>query len=289
MSTRANLINVFIRNLENNINIQNICLNEKKYIDNKYITIGSRKTTYSEYRKFIKNSCLIDDIKNQALKILKLTKNEACDYRDNKKVQVYSKLNNLKVIKDIEGYIEIGISLIKQPSYIDKILGFCCVTGRRPAEIGCSADFSFVNIENLNFIGQLKTKSDDLKSYIIPCLMNTSDFLRYWRDFREQHTKNVIDKNEYSLNDFYSTELTKKFNSSYSKDMSMRVKKYFKNFLGEEVTTYNLRHTYATIATMKYNNMSNNLIHDDVFRAKILGHNENDLDSVNTYKQFLKV
>ncbi len=119
--------------------------------------------------------------------------------------------------------------------------------------------------------------------------MNTSDFLRYWRDFREQHTKNVIDKNEYSLNDFYSTELTKKFNSSYSKDMSMRVKKYFKNFLGEEVTTYNLRHTYATIATMKYNNMSDNLIHDDVFRAKILGHNENDLDSVNTYKQFLKV
>ena len=50
MSTRVNLINVFIKNLENNINIQNICLNEKKYIDNKYITIGSRKTTYSEYR-----------------------------------------------------------------------------------------------------------------------------------------------------------------------------------------------------------------------------------------------
>jgi len=289
MSTRANLINVFIRNLESNNNVQNICIDEKKYIDNKYITIGSRKTTYSEYRKFIKNSCLIDDIKNQALKILKLTKNEACDYRDNKKVQVYSKLNNLKVIKDIEGYIETGISLIKQPSYIDKILGFCCVTGRRPAEIGCSADFSFVNIENLNFTGQLKTKSDELKSYVIPCLMNTSDFLRCWRDFREQHTKNVIDKQEHSLNDFYSTELTKKFNSSYSKDMSMRVKKYFKNFLGDEVTTYNLRHIYATIATMKFNNMSDNLIHDDVFRAKILGHDENDLDSVNTYKQFLKI
>lgn len=289
MSTRANLINVFIRNLESNNNVQNICIDEKKYIDNKYITIGSRKTTYSEYRKFIKNSCLIDDIKNQALKILKLTKNEACDYRDNKKVQVYSKLNNLKVIKDIEGYIETGISLIKQPSYIDKILGFCCVTGRRPAEIGCSADFSFVNIENLNFTGQLKTKSYELKSYVIPCLMNTSDFLRCWRDFREQHTKNVIDKQEHSLNDFYSTELTKKFNSSYSKDMSMRVKKYFKNFLGDEVTTYNLRHIYATIATMKFNNMSDNLIHDDVFRAKILGHDENDLDSVNTYKQFLKI
>lgn len=289
MSSLAISINNFIRNLENSNNIKNVCLTEKKYIDNKYLTIGSRKSTYSTYRKFIKNSCLIDETKIETLKILKLTKNEASDYRDNKKVQVYSKLNNLKVIKDIEGYIETGIFLIKQPSYIDKILGFCCVTGRRPAEIGCSADFSFVNIENLKFIGQLKTKSDELKSYVIPCLMNTSDFLRYWRDFREQHTKNVIDKQEHNLNDFYSTELTKKFNSSYSKDMSMRVKKYFKNFLGDEVTTYNLRHTYATIATMKFNNMSDNLIHDDVFRAKILGHDENDLDSVNAYKQFLKI
>jgi len=289
MSTRANLINVFINNLESNNNIENLCLKEKNFIDSKYKTINSRKTTYSEYRKFIKNSSLIDDKKNIGLKILKLSKNEASDYRENKNIQVYSKLNNLKFIKDIEGYIETGISLIKKPSYIDKILGFCCVTGRRPAEIGCSADFYFVNKENLKFIGQLKTKSEELKSYVIPCLMNTSDFLNEWRIFREQHTKNVIDKKEHSLNDFFSTELTKKFNSSYSKDMSMRVKKYFKNFLGDDVLTYNLRHTYATIATMKYNNMNDNLIHDDVFRAKILGHNENDLDSVNTYKQFLKV
>jgi integrase len=289
MSSLATSINNFISNLKNNINIKDVCLTEKKYIDNKYLTIGSRKTTYSTYRKFVKNSCLIDEAKIETLKILKLSKDEATAYSNDKIDKVNFKLEHLKVITDVEGYIETGISLIKKQSYIDRILGFCCVTGRRPAEIGCSSDFSFVDINHLEFTGQLKTKSPELKNYVIPCLMNTSDFLRYWRDFREQHTKNVIDKKEHSLNDFYSTELTKKFHSSYAKDMSMRVKKYFKQFLGEDVTTYNLRHTYATIATMKFNNMSKNLYHDDKFRAKILGHNERDLVSVDTYKQFLKI
>jgi integrase len=289
MSSLSISINNFIKNLESNNNIKNVCLAEKKYIDNKYITIGSRKSTYSTYRKFIRNSGLIDNIKNETLKFFKLDREEAIIYRNDKVDKVNFKLENLKVITDVEGYIETGISLIKKPSYVDKILGFCCVTGRRPAEIGCSADFSFIDINCLEFNGQLKTKSDELKSYVIPCLMNTSDFLRYWRDFREQHTKNVIDKKEHSLNDFYSTEMTKKFNSSYAKDMSMRTKKYFNKFLGDDVTTYNLRHTYATIATIKFNNMSESLYHDDKFRAKILGHNERDLVSVDTYKQFLKV
>jgi integrase len=289
MSSLEISINNFIRNLENNCEIMNICLAEKKYIDNKYLTIGSRKSTYSTYRKHIKNSDLGDDVKYETLKFLKLTKDENIAYSNDKIDKVNFKLENLKVITDVEGYIETGISLIKKPSYIERILGFCCVTGRRPAEIGCSADFSFVDINHLEFSGQLKTKSDELKSYVIPCLMNTSDFLRHWQVFREQHTKNVIDKKEHNLNDFYSTELTKKFNSSYAKDMSMRTKKYFNKYLGEDVTTYNLRHTYATIATMKFNNMSKNLYHDDKFRAKILGHNERDLVSVDTYKQFLKV
>ena len=289
MSSLETSINNFIRNLEQNSETKNVCLADKQFIDAKYSTIGSRKSTYSAYRKFIRNSPLADNVKDETLKILKLTKDEATTYKRDKKIKVTLKLKNLRDIKDMEGYIETGISLIKKPSYIEKILGFCCVTGRRPAEIGCSADFSFVDINHLEFSGQLKTKNDELKSYVIPCLMNTSDFLRYWLVFREQHTKNVIDKKEHSLNDFYSTEMTKKFNSSYAKDMSMRTKKYFKKFLGEDVTTYNLRHTYATIATMKFNNMNESLYHDDKFRAKILGHNERDLVSVDTYKQFLKV
>lgn len=289
MSSLETSINNFIRNLEQNSEIKNVCLADKQLIDNKYSTIGSRKSTYSAYRKFIRNSPLADNVKDETLKILKLTKDEATAYKRDKKTKVTLKLKNLRDIKDIEGYIETGISLIKKPSYIEKILGFCCVTGRRPAEIGCSADFSFVDINHLEFSGQLKTKNDELDSYVIPCLMNTNDFLKEWENFREQHTKNVIDKTIHNLNDFYSTELTKKFNSFYATDMSMRTKKYFKRFLGEDVKAYNLRHIYATIATIRFNNMSEDDLHNDVFRANILGHQENDLDCVNTYKQFDKM
>ena len=165
MSSLEISINNFIRNLENNSNIKNVCLAEKKYIDNKYLTIGSRKCTYSAYRKFIKNSGLIDEVKNKTLKIFKLDREEAITYRNDKVDKVNFKLENLKVITDIEGYIETGISLITKPSYIDKMLGFCCLTGRRPAEIGCSSDFSFVDINFLEFSGQLKTKNAELKSY----------------------------------------------------------------------------------------------------------------------------
>ena len=76
MSSLETSINNFIRNLENNNDINNICLTEKQYIDNKYLTIGSRKSTYSTYRKHIKNSDLDDVVKYQSLKFFKLTKNE---------------------------------------------------------------------------------------------------------------------------------------------------------------------------------------------------------------------
>ena len=79
MSNLTISINNFIRNLENNNSIKNTCLAEKKYIDNKYVTIGSRKSTYSAYRKFIRNSGLINDAKNESLKILKLSKTR-CDF-----------------------------------------------------------------------------------------------------------------------------------------------------------------------------------------------------------------
>ncbi len=122
MSSLATSINNFISNLENNNNIKNVCLAEKKYIDNKYVTIGSRKSTYSAYRKFIRNSGLIDNIKNETLKIFKLDREEAIIYRNDKVDKVNFKLENLKVITDVEGYIETGISLIKKDNQLLNLL-----------------------------------------------------------------------------------------------------------------------------------------------------------------------
>jgi hypothetical protein len=281
-------IEPFLISLENNKNVKDICIFEKKYLDGYYSTIGSRKNAYSKYRMRVENSNLNDEIKNIVKNILRLSKEERDQFKLNDKLQINFDHLNLRTIKDVEKYIEMGVSLIKKPSYIDKILGFCCVTGRRPAEIGCSSDFSFIDSNHLIFDGQLKTKgSNSLKSYKIPVLMNINDFLIHWRFFREQYTKNLIDRNIYKLDDFFSTQLTEKFHNNYSKDMSMRVKKYFKNFVTGEIQTKNLRPIYATIAVNKFNKNSNKS--SQKYIAEILGHSDNDLNTTNSYIDFKNI
>lgn len=151
MSKIENSINNFIKNLENNINIKNVCLAEKKYIDNNYSTIGSRKTIYTKYRMRLENSNLKEDLKFEVKKFFRLDKEERDQFKQDGVLQVNNDHLNLRTIKDVVGYIEMGISLIKSSSYVEKILGFCCLTGRRPAEIGCSADFSPIDITHLEF------------------------------------------------------------------------------------------------------------------------------------------
>lgn len=281
-------IEPFLINIENNKNVKDICISEKKYLDGYYSTIGSRKNAYSKYRMKVENSNLSDEIKNIVKNILRLSKEERNQFKLNDKLQINFDHLNLRTIKDGQNYIEMGVSLIKKSSYIDKILGFCCVTGRRPAEIGCSADFSFVDSNHLIFEGQLKTKgSDSLKSYKIPILMNTNDFLIHWRFFREQYTKNLIDKNILKLDDFFTTQLTAKFHNNYSKDMSMRVKKYFKNFIDGEIQTKNLRAIYGCIAMCKFNKNTNKS--NQRYVAEILGHSDNDLNTVNSYIDFKNI
>lgn len=279
-----NSINNFLQKVENN-NIKNLCENEKKYIDNNYSTIGSRKNTYSKYRMRLENSNLKEELKLEIKKFFRLDKEERDQFKQDGILQVNNDHLNLRTIKDVGGYIEMGISLIKSSSYVEKILGFCSLTGRRPAEIGCSADFSPIDITHLEFSGQLKTRgTDSLKPYVIPCLMNTNEFLRCWQDFRKQHTKNLIDKDKNKLDDFSSVQLADKFHNSYSKDMSMRVKKYFRNFVTGEIQTKNLRAIYGCIAMSKFNKDTNKS--NQRYLAEILGHSDNDLNTANSYIDF---
>lgn len=277
-------INDFLQKIENN-NIKNLCENEKKYIDSNYSTIGSRKSTYTKYRMRIENSNLKNELKLEVKKFFRLDKEERDQFKLDDKLQINKDHLNLRTIKDVVGYIEMGIYLIKSTSYVEKILGFCCLTGRRPAEIGCSADFSLIDIAHLEFSGQLKTRgTDSLKSYIIPCLMNANEFMIEWKKFRKEHTKNIIDKEKNNLDDFLSTQLTDKFHNSYSKDMSMRVKKYFRNFVTGEIQTKNLRAIYGCIAMSKFNKNTNKS--NQRYLAEILGHSDNDLNTANSYIDF---
>lgn len=71
----------FLKNLENENNIKNICILEKEYIDKYYSTIGSRKKTYSLYRKAVNDAKFSMDLKKIVLNILKLSNEEMLEYK----------------------------------------------------------------------------------------------------------------------------------------------------------------------------------------------------------------
>ena len=130
----------FLKNLENESNIQNICILEKDYIDKYYSSIGSRKKTYSLYRKAVNDTKFSMDLKKIVLDVLKLSNEEMLEYKKEYREKVKSEHDNLRYITDVQGYIETAISLIQSKNFIDKVLGFAAITGRRVAEIGSTAE-----------------------------------------------------------------------------------------------------------------------------------------------------
>jgi len=261
-------IDSFLKNIEVEPNIKDICLLEKNYIDNYYNTIGSRKKTYSLYRKAVNDNKFSMDYKKTILDILRLSYEEMMEYKKDYKEKVKNKQDNLRYIKDVKGYIETAISLIQSASFIDKVLGFSAITGRRVAEIGSTAEFELETPQHLLFKGQLKTKeSAYYDSYIIPILMNTYDFITQFRFFREQHVK-YLNKPEI-------------FHNSCSKDLSFKVKVHFNKFVEGVITPKSLRAIYATIAANEFNKNSRKT--DQSYIADILGHSPDDLNTVNSY------
>jgi len=185
------------------------------------------------------------------------------------RLKVFS--DNLRYINDVQGYIETAISLIQSKNFIDKVLGFAAITGRRVAEIGSTAEFELHTPQHLIFKGQLKTKeSKYYDSYVIPILMNTYDFITHFRFFREQYTKYLSNPEA--------------FHNSCSKDLSFKVKVHFSKFVEGVITPKNLRAIYATLVSNEFN--KNTRRTHQSYIADILGHSPDDLNTVNSYFVF---
>lgn len=258
----------FIDSISTLSEIEDRCQQEKSYIEANYSTLGSRKYTFTLYRNAIKNSSLENSLKQVALNVLRLNTEEASSYKEDYKRKVKDEQNNLKLITDYQGYINKAESLIRTNLFINNVLGFSALTGRRVAEIACSASFELHSPSHLTFSGQLKTKGrGDIGSYVIPCLTSPIEIVSEFKRFRTSFT-HYINK-------------MRPFHNNNSKDLSIQVKKHFSNYVEGEIKTKDLRAIYATIAckTIKKNPRQS----DQSYIADILGHNENDLSTCNSY------
>ena len=291
----------------------NICNLEKEYITNNYNTLESRKASFTIYRNgfadcYLKNKfdnykdiykAIIEISKNKTMDInfllqtatkyhlsiidfkhlikkynavrnLRLTKDETNTININYKAKIKKEQSNLKLIKNPQGIIDKAISLLTSKSYINRVLALATLTGRRVAEIGCTAEFIPFNKNTVIFKGQLKTKEKDCSDYKIPLLATTEHIISCLKGLR-------LDMPQYINNPVI-------FHSNCSKELSLRVKKHFSEFVEDDITAKDLRAIYATIACAKYKKDSRKTA--QCYYSEILGHSENDLNTCNSYFDF---
>ena len=258
-----------------------ICDLEKEYITNSYNTLESRKTTFTIYRtsftnhylknKYVnykdisksiavlnKGEIVSDNVllqtatkyrlsitelkglikKYRSVRSLKLDNEDMDSINTKYKAKVKKEQSNLKLIKNPQGLIDRAVFLLSSKSYINRVLALAALTGRRVAEIGCTAEFIPFSENIVVFKGQLKTKGKECKDYKIPLLSTTKPIITCLKGMR-------LDMQKYINN-------PATFHSNCSKELSLRVKKHFSEFVEGDITAKDLRAIYATIACAKY-------------------------------------
>jgi len=253
---------------------------EKKYLENGYNTVASLKNGYTAYRNYLKANVAIDRLvgKKPLLDLLleqfRLSEEQQAIFNSNKREDIKSNKSKLRAIYNIENYLNTANELLDSKYYLDKVLGLCALTGRRAAEIGATAEFKIIDNSSIEFSGQLKTKTrNDVKPYIIPVLMPNYRIIYALRSIRELKPRYI---NNPDL-----------FHNATSKDLSIKVKKYFSGLFEGEPKVKDLRAIYALICFTEFHKTpANRKIDRDVYFSNILGHSKDDITTCGSYVDF---
>jgi hypothetical protein len=247
--------------------------NEVDRLNKSTTSIGSLKKYFTKYRNMFRAKYA----SNQALTTLllqhfKLTTEQQSNFKKTSISEIYASHHNLRKIIDQDQYIDIANTLIRSQSLYDLILGLSACTGRRVAEIACTAKFKATgNQRTVKFYGQLKTGKDHVdKGYEIPLLTDYSTVIRTIETLRKNRPQ--------WLNE------TAKFNASTSKELGKKARIKFAGTVEEKVRVKDLRAIYAELAFLRCN--TNQKITKNAYFAQILGHSEEDLNTCNSYMDF---
>lgn len=253
---------------------------EREYLEKNYNTINSLKSSFTIYRNYLKDNINVElekkgvNLLNTCLSILRLTNEQQKEFISDKNANVKKDKSNLRLIYNVDNYLNTSISLLSSPYLYDNLIGLAAVTGRRIAEIACTAEFKKIDAENMIFDGQLKTKGRiDVLPYQIPVLCDPDLIIDRLKFVREERPKFI---NQMQL-----------FHDSCSSRLSKKVKKVYKGLFEGIPKTKDLRAIYALICFIHYNKKEENKCVDrDVYFSRILGHSEDDINTCGSYVDF---
>ncbi len=241
--------------------------NELLYLNQKYPNITTLKRVFTHIRNELKQADLSVKKLDLCLAYYKLNPKQQAWFENYTDRKLANRRAELTPINDPLGLIDCLKNLLKSNHKIEVLIAIAGLTGRRVAEVGCSANFALKDQNTLLFIGQLKTKGrDDVETLIIPCLTDTLEIIK-------AHTKLKI-----ALGDLDP----EKFHNAYSRSISTTYHKHFQKFYEAPHHVKDLRAFYAEYCY---------LIHDPLvaktkYFSQILGHGEEDATTGNHYERF---
>lgn len=250
--------------------IVGVCDEEVAYLRSQY-ELSSLRRALSFYRRAVKDSVPENEV-DTILDHLTLTKKESVELNLKKEQQISGDLLNQRPINDIDVHIMTATKLLDGTSIHDKIIGLSALTGRRMAEIGCTAKFEKIHgdDEHVMFTGQLKMKGRaDQSSYAIPVLGNVDKLIKTLAAIRE-------------LKPVYIDNPTR-FHNACSKNLGQKTKKYFTATSNAPLMPKDLRSIYAEIS---YQYLDDKRLAKQKFFSQVLGHGEDDNSTGVSYLDF---
>lgn len=256
---------------------------EVEYLNKSCGSVASLKRYLTMYRNYLRikiqpsrqigSKSLLDIL----LSKFTLNTKQQQTFKTNHVLEISNAQKNLRKIYDPQKFIDTGLRLLSSVSVYDRILGLCALTGRRPAEIGCTAILKPTEDKRLAlFEGQLKVKDrENIQPYVIPLLGEYEIINNVLQSIRKQKPQ------------FINKPLL--FNGIASKELGIRVKRHFKDILEGDIQVKNLRAVYATIAYGNYCQFSSAgyvTVSMNSYFAQILGHGENDVVTCGSYIDF---
>lgn len=250
--------------------IMGVCTDEVEYLRSQY-ELSSLRRALSFYRRAVKETVAETEV-DGILSHLVLSKEESSLLSVAKEKQVSKDLLNQRPIHDIDAHIMKAIKLLDSSSQHDVVVGLAALTGRRTAEIGCTAQFEKIpgDDDHVMFTGQLKMKGRaDQSSYAIPVLGNVDKIIKALKQLHE--AKPVYLNN------------TIRFHNACSKSLGQKTKKIFSDTSDKPLSPKDLRSIYAEIC---YSLEDDKRVAKQKFFSQILGHGEDDNSTGVSYLDF---
>lgn len=251
--------------------VEKLCRAENRKFRKQFESMTTLRRYYTYYRNVCRE--VISKKKDRHIlgtcfEILNLTKKEIDDLNNQYSQKVATEHRSLRPLKNYDQMILKAQELLGGLSIYDRILGLACLTGRRAAEIGCTAKFQALRKDWMLFDGQLKGKTRLLHTYEIPVLADGALIIEAVRSVREQRPLWV--------------DNTILFHDCGSRELSLRVKRHFSEFI-DNPAVKDLRASYAEICYDKFGTIRKAKTR---FFSEILGHGEDDNITGQSYIDF---